>query len=90
MSVGFQNQPTQPTPHPTKPEEGGEILPREKECYRDTLCRLDEHFPGRELITTKEAAQWLGIDPRTVRKIVGDKILPGNKISKVVLARAIS
>jgi len=65
-------------------------MAREKEDFRDNLFRIDEHFPGRELITTKEAAQWLGIDPRTVIKIMNGKILPGSKITKVALARAIS
>ena len=65
-------------------------MAREKEDFRDNLCRIDEHFPGRELLTTKEVAVWLGIDPRTVIKMMNGKILPGSKVTKVAVARAIS
>ena len=65
-------------------------MAREKEDFRDNLCRIDARFPEAELLNIKEAASWLGIDPRTVSKIMKGKILPGNKISKVALARAIS
>lgn len=66
------------------------MMAREKECFRDNLERLDAKFPDKELLSMAEAERCLGIDRRTISKIVGGKILPGNKISKVALARAIS
>lgn len=65
-------------------------MAREKEDFRDNLCRIDAKFPEVELLNIKEASEWLGVDRRTVMKIMNGKILPGNKISKVALARAIS
>jgi len=65
-------------------------MAREKENYRDNLQRLDERFPDKELLNVKEAAVWLGVDPRTVPKLLGSKVLPGSKVSKVALAKAIS
>ncbi len=41
-------------------------MPREKENFRDTLCSLQERFPGRETISRAEAAQVLGVAPNTM------------------------
>ena len=63
-------------------------MPREKEDFRDNLDRLEEKFPGREYISAKEAAEFLGLDIRTVRKHF--PIKPRWGITKVALAKAIS
>ena len=38
----------------------------EKPDYRAHIERLSERFPGRELITLRDAAAYIGIDPRTL------------------------
>lgn len=43
-------------------------MPREKECYRDNLMRIDKRFPGKELLNIKEVAEFLGISPRKAKK----------------------
>lgn len=62
-------------------------MPREKPDYRDVLERLDAAFPGRELLTKTEAAQWLGVSTETVRRRYD---LPGGRILKTTLARAVA
>ncbi len=44
-------------------------MPREKEQYRENLMALSEAFPGKELICLKDAARYIGMDPRTLLKI---------------------
>lgn len=62
-------------------------MAREKELYRDYLARLDEKFPDKEIIQQKECAEFLGLDPRTVKKRYGiDKL----GINKMQLARLLS
>lgn len=62
-------------------------MPREKECYRDYLVRLDEKFPEQEILNMNQVASFLGLDARTVKKRYG---VTKEGISKVKLARALS
>lgn len=41
---------------------------REKADFRDNLVRLDEKFPGRELLRISEVAEFMGVDRRTVQR----------------------
>ncbi len=62
-------------------------MPREKELFRPYLERLDEKFPSQEIISQKECAVFLGLDPRTVKK----KYQVGKDgVSKIKLARLLS
>lgn len=65
-------------------------MPREKECFRDMLQRLDAAFPSKEFLNQKEAAEFTGRDPRTIRNNFGKFFKPGLGISKVQLARLLS
>lgn len=56
-------------------------MAREKELFRDNLMRLDEAFPGRELIPLKEAAAYIGLpygvvwaDKNFPRRFVGQRL----------------
>lgn len=40
---------------------------RTKEDYYDNLARIKERFPNTELIPLREAASFLGIDPRSLQ-----------------------
>ncbi|GFI56080.1 hypothetical protein IMSAG013_01133 [Clostridiales bacterium] len=68
-------------------------MAREKESYRDSLARLDAAFPDKEMIPLYEAAKWLGMDPRTVKKRYGGKLQRLSKrdirIGKSDLARCV-
>ena len=45
-------------------------MPREKEDFRDNLCRVTERFPDQELIPVKDAAAFLGgISPRRLYEV---------------------
>ena len=61
-------------------------MPREKEGFRDNLERLDEAFPGKELLTQREAAAYCGVCRQTIAKYV-PAVPGGAKISKTSLAR---
>ena len=63
-------------------------MPREKESFRDNLERLDQAFPGKELLSAADVAKYTGLHIQTVRKIF--PIKPRIGIPKVVLARALS
>lgn len=41
----------------------------EKEGYRDNLERIVEFFPGKEMLTVGEVSKFLGLDPRTAKKM---------------------
>lgn len=41
---------------------------REKAGFRDQLEALMQRFPGRDVIDIKEAAELLGVCPRTLRE----------------------
>lgn len=62
-------------------------MPREKADYRDLLERLDEAFPGKELLTKQEIAGWMGISPQTVTRRYK---WPRGRITKTAVARAVS
>lgn len=68
-------------------------MAREKELFRDNLARLDEQFPGKELIPLLAVSSFLGLDPRTLKKRKG---FPHRKVgrfiyvSKVALASWLS
>lgn len=62
-------------------------MPREKQDFRTYLQRLDEKFPDQEILSQKECAVFLGLDPRTVKKQY--QISKGG-VSKVKLARLLS
>lgn len=65
---------------------------REKECYRDNLARLDEMFPGKEMLTVADVAKLYGIaDTRALIKhvkFVGTRW--SRRVSKASLARQMS
>ncbi len=63
-------------------------MPREKEDYRNNLELIIEKFPGKNTLTAKEVAEFLGRDVRTVNKIFDFK--KGIGISIATLARALS
>ena len=63
-------------------------LPREKECFRDNLVRLDEVFPDKEMLKINDVVSFTGLNYRTVKKIF--PFGKCNVISKVVMARAMS
>lgn len=65
-------------------------MAREKEGYRDNLARLDAKYPDKELLNVSEVSRYLGVHRETALKLLKGKMLPGNKISKVTLARVIS
>ncbi len=44
-------------------------MPREKPEYRDNYEALLQFSGGRMMLTAKEVAQYLGRDPRTVKKL---------------------
>lgn len=49
--------------------------------------RLNEQFPGRELIRKSEIVGWLGISKTTLHARYD--LPPGQYVSKVALARAV-
>ena len=67
-------------------------MPREKECFRDNLARLDEKFPDKETLSMTEAAAYIGISKTTLwRHSERYRIDPVTKrVSKAQLARALS
>ena len=67
-------------------------MPREKECFRDYIMRLDEKFPDKELLTKGEVIDFLGISQSTMtRRAKEFGFAPRSKhVSKVKLARALS
>ena len=62
-------------------------MPREKADYRDLLMRLDEAYPGRELLTREEVAAFLGVNPRTVKRRYD---FPAGRVTKTAIARAVA
>lgn len=62
-------------------------MPREKECFRDYLERLDEKFPDKEVLTQKDCAEFLGKNKKTIKARYG---IGACGISKVKLARLLS
>ena len=54
----------------------------------EILRRLDEAFPGRELVRKSEIADWLGISKKTMAKKYA--LPPGSLVSKAAVARAMT
>lgn len=46
-------------------------MPKEKELFRDNLVRLDQNFPGRDLIPIRDAAKYVGCNYRTLLNTKG-------------------
>lgn len=62
-------------------------MSREAAAYRDNLEDILEFTRGRRLLSLKEVAQYLGRDPKTIRRTLGvDK----HGISAPTLARMLS
>ena len=64
------------------------IVPREKLSYRDNLERLDESFPGREMLTVTDVSNFTGVCRRVAKKMFSFN--QNNYISKATLAREMS
>ncbi|MGN0488073.1 MAG: hypothetical protein ACI4HO_02290 [Ruminococcus sp.] len=66
-------------------------MAREKELFRANLDRLDERFPGQEVLKYADIANYLGRTTRFAQKHFG-KFYNSNLagISKTVLARELS
>lgn len=62
-------------------------MSREKESYRDNLERIISFYPGKELLTPTEVSKFLGVCPRTCKKMFEFK---NNYISIAKLARGMS
>jgi excisionase family DNA binding protein len=72
-------------------------MPKEKNGYRENIAILNEMFPGQNSLGVSEAAAYLGVDRRTVVRLINKKMLPANnvgcgkyniyRISKLALAR---
>lgn len=56
-------------------------MAREKELFRDNLARLDEKFPGRELIPLLSVTKYLGLDRRTLMESKG---FPARKVGRFI------
>jgi hypothetical protein len=54
-------------------------MPKEKELYRENLVRLDAAFPGKEMLTLKEAADYVGLWAGTLRD---SKSFPKIKVNR--------
>lgn len=65
-------------------------MPRERESYRVLLERLDQTYPGREWITRKEIAAFLGVTPQTVSNRYSRVFPPRQRVTKVHAARVLS
>ena len=66
-------------------------MPREKELYRENLDRLDERFPGRDVLKYADIAEVTGRSVRFVQKHFKKHYnteLAG--VSKIVVARILS
>lgn len=65
----------------------------EKAGFRDVLVMLNETFPGRDVLTMAEVAQYMHMDRRT---LLQDKQFPARRIAgkyaihKAALARYLS
>lgn len=62
-------------------------MPRERPDYRDLLERLDVAFPGKEMLTKREVAEWLGVGRNTVNRRYG---WPRGKVTKTQVARSVA
>ena len=65
-------------------------MPREHESYRDLLERLDQTYPGREWITRKEIAAFLGVSTQTISNRYSRVFPARQRVTKVQAARVLS
>ena len=63
-------------------------MSREKEGFRDTIAQLNEMFPGKGMLTTKEVAQFMGVERHTVRRKIRFNETTG-LVTKADLARQV-
>lgn len=63
-------------------------MAREKELFRDNLERLDRAFPGKELLTIQDVAQYTGLCANTVRRYLTFTV--ANRFSKAAVAKWLS
>ena len=65
-------------------------MAREKDGFRETLDRLDELFPGREVIKRRELAEFLGVSNSTiVRHFKNEYNQRLQGYPKVIIAKAL-
>ena len=62
-------------------------MARELPNFRETLARLDEAYPGRELLKHSEIAAFLGVSARTVRRRYS---FPQGRVPKTQVAREVA
>lgn len=55
---------------------------REKDGYRDQLTHLNELYPNRVTLSVSETAKALGIDRRTVVRLIDEKKLVAMNIGE--------
>lgn len=74
-------------------------MAREIEGYRERLAELNELFPHQTWLSQSDVARYLGVDRRTVRRLIDNKKVPAYdtgvdykiyKIDKHDLARALA
>lgn len=61
-------------------------MPREKPYYRETLNRLDEKFPDKEIVSQRELAAFLGVSVRHLQRYWGkhyNKLCHGYSKTKI-------
>lgn len=61
-------------------------MPREKPYFRETMNRLDEKFPDKEVLSQKELATFLGVTTRFLQdrwKPYYNKLLHGYSKTKI-------
>ena len=65
-------------------------MAREKDGFRETLDRLDEHFPGKEVIKRTELAEFLGVSKCTIiRRFQNEYNRRLQGYPKVIIAKAL-
>lgn len=65
-------------------------MSREKEGFRETLDRLDNRFPGKEIIKRAELSEFLGVSQDTViRHFSAEYNKRAGGYPKVRIARAL-
>ena len=65
-------------------------MPREKECFRDMLERLNTVYPDKEFLKATEVASFIGCSRRTVDRKFKEYYKHPFGISKVQLAKLLS
>jgi len=64
-------------------------MSREKEGFRDTMEQLNEMFPDQGMLSKREVAVFLGVDPSTVRRRKIRFNQTTGKVTKADLARQV-